>query len=173
MDPSAAIGASAPAQAAAQAAPRPAWLSGQTTAARALPYHAAGNGRDSPSRFIFSHATGARAGFPGRFLQATVETRAADHLAPCATVKSMGKDVITARRAPSRALLGYGACALAATMWGTGFYFARIDLDEMSVGYMVLYRFWFASLGLLPLALRYRVRLTWPEMRMLLVCAFL
>jgi drug/metabolite transporter (DMT)-like permease len=97
----------------------------------------------------------------------------ADRLAPCAKVKSMGKDVITARRAPSRALLGYGACALAATLWGTGFYFARIDLDEMSVGYMVLYRFWFASLGMLPLALRYRVRLTWPETRMLLVCAFL
>ena len=99
--------------------------------------------------------------------------RTADHLAPCATVKSMGKDVITTRRAPSRALLGYGACALAAILWGTGFYFARIDLDEMSVGYMVLYRFWFASLGMLPLALRYRVRLTWPETRVLLICAFL
>ena len=85
----------------------------------------------------------------------------------------MGKDAIAARRAPSRALIGYGACALAATLWGTGFYFGRIDLDEMGVGHMVLYRFLFAALGMLPLALRYRVRLTWPETRMLLVCAFL
>lgn len=74
------------------------------------------------------------------------------------------------RRTP---LLGYGACALAGTLWGTGFYFGRIALDEMSVGHMVLYRLWFAALGMLPVALRNRVRLTWPETRMLLVCAFL
>jgi drug/metabolite transporter (DMT)-like permease len=70
-------------------------------------------------------------------------------------------------------LLGYGACALAGTLWGTGFYFGRIALNEMSVGHMVLYRFWFASLGLLPVALRNRVRLLWPERRLLLLCAFL
>jgi drug/metabolite transporter (DMT)-like permease len=71
------------------------------------------------------------------------------------------------------ALLGYGACALAGTLWGTGFYFGRIALDEMSVGHMVLYRFFFASLGMLPVALRHRVRLTGPETRTLLLCAFL
>lgn len=74
---------------------------------------------------------------------------------------------------PQTPLLGYGACALAGTLWGTGFYFGRIALDEMSVGHMVLYRLWFAALGMLPVALRNRVRLTWPETRMLLVCAFL
>lgn len=74
---------------------------------------------------------------------------------------------------PRRALLGYGACALAGTLWGTGFYFGRIALNEMSVGHMVLYRFWFAALGMLPVALRNRVRFTWPETRMLLICAFL
>lgn len=72
-----------------------------------------------------------------------------------------------------RALLGYGACALAGTLWGSGFYFGRIALNEMSVDHMVLYRFWFATLGMLPVALRNRVRFTWPETRTLLICAFL
>ena len=49
--------------------------------------------------------------------------------------------------------LGYGACALAGTLWGTGFYFGRLALDEMSVEHMVLYRFLFASLGMLPVVL--------------------
>jgi drug/metabolite transporter (DMT)-like permease len=50
--------------------------------------------------------------------------------------------------------LGYGACALAGTLWGTGFYFGKIALTEMSVGHMVFYRFLFAMLewGLLLLA---------------------
>lgn len=47
--------------------------------------------------------------------------------------------------------LGYGACALAGCLWGTGFYFGKLALREMSVGHMVLYRFLFASLGMLPL----------------------
>jgi drug/metabolite transporter (DMT)-like permease len=38
---------------------------------------------------------------------------------------------------------------------------------------MVLYRFFFACAGLLPVALRHRVRLTRTEMRMLLISAFL
>ncbi len=68
-------------------------------------------------------------------------------------------------------LLGYGACALAGTLWGTGFFFGRIALDEMNVRSMVLYRFLFASLGILPVALRHRVRLTKGELRMLLFAA--
>jgi drug/metabolite transporter (DMT)-like permease len=67
---------------------------------------------------------------------------------------------------------GYGACALAGCLWGTGFYFGRLALDEMSVEYMVLYRFLFACLGMLPVALASRVRLTWPETRLLLISAF-
>ena len=77
------------------------------------------------------------------------------------------------RRPQRRTLLGYGACALAGTLWGTGFYWGRIALNEMSVGHMVLYRFLFACVGVLPLALRHRVRLTRPEMHMLLICALL
>jgi drug/metabolite transporter (DMT)-like permease len=77
--------------------------------------------------------------------------------------------------APPRSLLGYVACALAGCLWGTGFYFGRLALNEMSVEYMVLYRFLFASLGMLPviLANRSRLRLTGAEMRTLLVCAAL
>lgn len=82
----------------------------------------------------------------------------------------MRQEAGTSRRV---ALLGYGACALAGTLWGTGFYFGRIALNEMSVGHMVLYRFWFAALGMLPVALHHRVRLTGPEMRTMLICAFL
>ena len=68
-------------------------------------------------------------------------------------------------------LLGYGACALAGTLWGTGFYWGRLALDEMSVEHMVLYRFLFASLGILPVALMHRARLTAHEWRLLLLAA--
>jgi drug/metabolite transporter (DMT)-like permease len=68
-------------------------------------------------------------------------------------------------------LLGYSACALAGALWGTGFYFGRLALNEMSVEHMVLYRFLFATLGVLPVALRHRVRLTRAELRTLLLTA--
>jgi drug/metabolite transporter (DMT)-like permease len=71
--------------------------------------------------------------------------------------------------------LGYGACALAGTLWGTGFYFGRLAMNEMSVEHMVLYRFLFACLGMLPVLLmnRGRLRLTGSELRTLLLCAAL
>jgi drug/metabolite transporter (DMT)-like permease len=68
-------------------------------------------------------------------------------------------------------LLGYGACALAGTLWGTGFYWGRLALNEMSVEHMVLYRFLFASLGIFPVALLHRARLTAHEWRLLLIAA--
>jgi drug/metabolite transporter (DMT)-like permease len=72
------------------------------------------------------------------------------------------------------AFLGYGACFVAGCLWGTGFYFGRLALNEMSVEHMVLYRFLFASLGMLPVALihRRRFRLTGAEARLLLLCTF-
>ena len=70
------------------------------------------------------------------------------------------------------AFLGYGACALAGSLWGTGFYFGRLALNEMSVESMVLYRFFFACLGMLPVAWLNRVRFTRPEFRLLLLSAF-
>lgn len=71
------------------------------------------------------------------------------------------------------AYLGYGACALAGCLWGTGFYFGRLALNEMSVEHMVLYRFLFACAGMLPVALVNRVRLTGSETRLLLISAVL
>ncbi len=75
------------------------------------------------------------------------------------------------RSAGSRRLLGYLACALAGSLWGTGFFWGRLALDEMSVEHMVLYRFFFASLGIAPVALVNRVRMTGREWRLLLVAA--
>ncbi|MGA2673201.1 MAG: DMT family transporter [Terracidiphilus sp.] len=73
------------------------------------------------------------------------------------------------------AFLGYGACALAGCLWGTGFYFGRLALDEMSVEHMVLYRFLFACLGMLPVVVanRRRFHLTGGELRLLLISAAL
>jgi len=69
--------------------------------------------------------------------------------------------------------LGYSACALAGTLWGTGFYWGRLALNEMSVEWMVLYRFLFACLGMAPVMFTRRVRLTRSELwTMLLVAAF-
>ncbi len=67
--------------------------------------------------------------------------------------------------------LGYGACALAGTLWGTGFYWGRLVLNEMNVEHMVLYRFLFACLGMAPV-MRRRVRLTAGETRIMLLAAF-
>lgn len=72
---------------------------------------------------------------------------------------------------PRIAFLGYGACAVAGSLWGTGFYFGRLALNEMSVEHMVLYRFLFACVGLLPVALLNRVRFTGVEIRILLISA--
>ncbi len=69
--------------------------------------------------------------------------------------------------------LGYGACALAGCLWGTGFYWGKIVLAELSVGHMVLYRFLFACLGLLPFTLRHRPRFSPSEWRVLLLASFL
>jgi hypothetical protein len=80
----------------------------------------------------------------------------------------MIENAATSRRI---SFLGYGACLVAGCLWGTGFYFGRLALNEMSVEHMVLYRFLFACLGMLPVALlhRRRVRLTGSEVRLLLI----
>src|SRR5579872_7047197 len=70
------------------------------------------------------------------------------------------------------AFLGYGACALAGCLWGTGFYFGRLAMNEMSVEHMVLYRFLFACIGMLPLVLLNRVPFNRTEIRLLLISAF-
>lgn len=83
----------------------------------------------------------------------------------------MSEAATTTLITPRTAFLGYGACAAAGCLWGTGFYFGRIALNEMSVEHMVLYRFLFACLALLPVALLNRVRFTRSEIRTLLISA--
>ena len=62
---------------------------------------------------------------------------------------------------------------MAGTLWGTGFYWGRIALNEMNVEHMVLYRFLFACLGMAPVILSRRARFTPGEWRtMLLAAAF-
>lgn len=73
---------------------------------------------------------------------------------------------------PKRAL-GFAACALASTFWGCGFFFGKIALAEMNVGAMVMYRFAFAALGLLPLLATHRPGLNAREWRTLLLASFL
>jgi drug/metabolite transporter (DMT)-like permease len=67
--------------------------------------------------------------------------------------------------------LGYAACALAGTLWGTGFYWGRLVLDEMNVEHMVLYRFLFACVGMAPVIIAHRPQMTAAEMRTMLMAA--
>ena len=69
--------------------------------------------------------------------------------------------------------LGFLAAALASSFWGCGFYFGKIALAEMNVGAMVFYRFFFATLGLLPLLITHRPRFNASEWRTLLIASFL
>lgn len=83
----------------------------------------------------------------------------------------MSEAATTTMVTPRTTFLGYSACAAAGCLWGTGFYLGRIALNEMSVEHMVLYRFLFACVGLLPVALLNRVRFTGAEIRILLISA--
>lgn len=69
--------------------------------------------------------------------------------------------------------LGFGACALASSLWGCGFFFGKIALAEMPVGYMVLYRFLFGTAVLLPLLLTHRPTFRRNEWGLLLLASFL
>ena len=69
--------------------------------------------------------------------------------------------------------LGFLACAIASALWGCGFFFGKIALAEMSVGAMVLYRFAFSGLVLLPLIATHRPGLNRREWGVLLAASFL
>jgi drug/metabolite transporter (DMT)-like permease len=69
--------------------------------------------------------------------------------------------------------LGFAACALAGMFWGCGFFFGKIALAEMNSGAMVLYRFLFATLGLLPFLLTHRPGLNRREWLILLFASVL
>jgi drug/metabolite transporter (DMT)-like permease len=69
--------------------------------------------------------------------------------------------------------LGFASCALASSLWGCGFFFGKIALEEMNVGAMVLYRFLFATLALAPLLLTHKPSFSRRDWGTLLICAFL
>lgn len=57
------------------------------------------------------------------------------------------------------------ALTAAGVLWGTTFLLGKIVLREVGVGHMVLYRFWFVGLALIPILVRRRVpipRREWP-----------
>jgi drug/metabolite transporter (DMT)-like permease len=74
---------------------------------------------------------------------------------------------------PKNRTLGFASCALASSLWGCGFFFGKIALAEMGVGSMVLYRFLFATLALVPLLFLHRPSFTRKDWGILLFCAFL
>jgi drug/metabolite transporter (DMT)-like permease len=69
--------------------------------------------------------------------------------------------------------VGFTACLLASMFWGCGFFFGKIALAEMNSGAMVLYRFLFCALGLLPFLLTHRPHLNRREWLILLVASVL
>jgi drug/metabolite transporter (DMT)-like permease len=69
--------------------------------------------------------------------------------------------------------LGFGACTVASALWGCGFFFGKIALREMAVGHMVLYRFLFAVVALLPLLVTHPPKFNRREWGVLLVASFL
>jgi drug/metabolite transporter (DMT)-like permease len=73
----------------------------------------------------------------------------------------------------SRRRLGFAACLVASALWGTGFFFGKIALEEMNVGAMVFYRFGFAVLVLLPLLITHKPGLDRREWGVLLMASFL
>ncbi|MDE3104247.1 MAG: EamA family transporter [Acidobacteriota bacterium] len=70
-------------------------------------------------------------------------------------------------------VLGFGACALASSLWGCGFFFGKIALREMNFAHMVLYRFLFAMLVLGPLLVTHRPGLNPREWRWLAMASLL
>ena len=68
---------------------------------------------------------------------------------------------------------GFAACALASCFWSCGFFFGKIALAEMSSAFMVLYRFLFAMIPLVPLLLLHRPGFSRREWSLLAVASFL
>jgi drug/metabolite transporter (DMT)-like permease len=62
---------------------------------------------------------------------------------------------------------------MASSLWGTGFFFGKIAMREMSSAHMVLYRFLFACLGLAPILVLRRPGFDRREWRILLIACFL
>jgi drug/metabolite transporter (DMT)-like permease len=85
----------------------------------------------------------------------------------------MPSSALEPRTRPIQRTAGYLACALAGCLWGTGFFFGKIALGELSVAHMVLYRMAFGSLGMLPIVLLHRQHFSSREWVTLLISAAL
>jgi drug/metabolite transporter (DMT)-like permease len=72
-----------------------------------------------------------------------------------------------------RRALGFAACAVASCFWGCGFFFGKIALEEMSFAHMVLYRFLFGIVFLLPLLVTHRPEFSRKEWALLATASFL
>jgi drug/metabolite transporter (DMT)-like permease len=72
-----------------------------------------------------------------------------------------------------RRALGFAACAAAGCFWGCGFFFGKVAMDEMSFAHMVVYRFLFAVVILLPLLVTHRPKFNRKEWSLLLTASFL
>ena len=68
---------------------------------------------------------------------------------------------------------GFLACALASSLWGCGFFFGKIAMEEMSSAHMVLYRFLFAMVVLVPLLATHRPGFDRKEWGLLVLASFL
>lgn len=62
---------------------------------------------------------------------------------------------------------------LASSLWGCGFFFGKIALAEMNFAHMVLYRFLFGTVPLIPLLITHPPRLNRKEWGVLLAASFL
>ena len=69
--------------------------------------------------------------------------------------------------------LGFAACAVASSLWGCGFFFGKVAMAEMSFAHMVLYRFLFGTIVLLPLLVTHLPRFAAREWGVLLVASLL
>lgn len=69
--------------------------------------------------------------------------------------------------------LGFAACAAASSLWGCGFFFGKVAMAEMSFAHMVLYRFLFGTVVLLPLLVTHLPRLDRREWGVLAVASLL
>src|SRR5277367_5191862 len=69
--------------------------------------------------------------------------------------------------------LGFGACALASSLWGCGFFFGKIAMVEMGYPHMLLYRFLFSIVALLPLVVTHRPGLNAREWGVLAAASLL
>jgi drug/metabolite transporter (DMT)-like permease len=86
---------------------------------------------------------------------------------------SGSSEALSASSDVKKRALGYAACAAAGCLWGTGFYFSKIALEELAVAHMVFYRILFGCVGLLPFAIRQAPLFDRGEWQALLGAAFL